>query len=386
METLDIQEQILDKLNALIVVLNNDGSADYVSKPAQHLLGYKSDELLGNNWWEATRFSRPEGIEVKRKLLNLFKNGNASTQTFEHVLKTSYGGKKWVRWTVSYLNNDQLIGIGYDITEKKNSERKLIEQNEKLTEQNKDITASIVYAKRIQESILQTPESVREIFKESFLLYKPKDIVSGDYYWFYENANFKYAAAVDCTGHGVPGAMMSMVANSAFKEVFLNRKVTEPGLILQALDEELEKSVSKNSSEPFNDGMDVGLIQLNKTNNELKFAGAFRSMMVANAGGVTEFKGSRYPLGFYSGVEKTFDTITYQLQKGDCVYLYSDGYVDQFGGENNKKLNKVNFKELIKTACEMPMDEQEAFLEYSFNNWKQDEEQTDDILVIGIKV
>ena len=386
MVTLDIQEQILDKLNALIVVLNNDGSADYVSKPAQQLLGYKSDELLGNNWWEATRFSKPEGLEVKRKLLKLFQNGNTSTQTFEHVLKTSYGGQKWVRWNVSYLNDDQLIGIGYDITEKKSSERKLIEQNEKLTEQNKDITSSIVYAKRIQESILQTPEFIKSIFSESFLLYKPKDIVSGDYYWFYEDENFRYAAAIDCTGHGVPGAMMSMVANSAFKEVFLNKKVTEPGLILQALDEELEKSFSKNSNEPFNDGMDVGLIQINKSTNELKFSGAFRSILVANTEGVVEFRGSRYPLGFYSGIDKVFETTTVQLQKGDCVYLYTDGYVDQFGGENNKKLNKVNFKELIKTASEMEIDEQEAFLEYSFNNWKQDEEQTDDVLVIGVRM
>ncbi|HWY13324.1 MAG TPA: SpoIIE family protein phosphatase [Bacteroidia bacterium] len=386
MVTLDIQEQILDKLNALIVVLNNDGSADYVSKSAQQLLGYRSNELLGNNWWEATRFSKPEGIEIKHKLLNLFKNGDASTQTFEHVLKTSYGGQKWVRWSVSYLNDEQLIGIGYDITEKKNSERKLIEQNEKLTEQNKDITASIVYAKRIQESILQTSEIIKNVFEGSFLLYKPKDIVSGDYYWVHEDENYKYAAAVDCTGHGVPGAMMSMVANSAFKEVFLNKKITEPGSILQALDEELEKALHKNSCEPFNDGMDVGLIQLKKANNELKFSGAFRSIIVAGKEGVIEIRGSRYPLGFYSGVEKRFDTITYQLQKNDCVYLYSDGYVDQFGGEHNKKLNKVNFKELIKTASEMGIDEQEAFLEYSFNNWKQDEEQTDDILVIGIKV
>jgi PAS domain S-box-containing protein len=386
MVTLDIQEQILDKLNALIVVLNNDGSADYVSKSAQQLLGYSHDELLGYNWWEATRFSKPEGIEVKRKILGLFKNRKVSTQTFEHVLRTSYGGKKWVSWNVSYLNDEQLIGIGYDITEKKNSERKLIEQNEKLTEQNKNITSSIVYAKRIQESILQTPEFIKSIFNESFLLYKPKDIVSGDYYWFYENENFKYAAAIDCTGHGVPGAMMSMVANSAFKEVFLNKKVTDPGSILQALDEELEKSFSKNCNEPFNDGMDVSLIQISKLTNELKFSGAFRSIIVANTEGLTEFRGSRYPLGFYSGINKVFETTNVQLQKGDCVFLYTDGYVDQFGGENNKKLNKVNFKELIKTASEMQMDEQEAFLEYSFNNWKQDEEQTDDVLVIGIKI
>lgn len=386
MVTLDIQDKILDKLNALVVVLNNDGSADYVNRSAQQLLGYTNDELLGYNWWEATRFSKPEGIEVKRKILGLFKNKSASTQTFEHLLKTSYGGKKWVSWNVSYLNEDQLIGIGYDITEKKNNERKLIEQNEQLLEQNKDITASIVYAKRIQESILQTPEKIREVFEQSFLLYKPKDIVSGDYYWFYEDENFKYASAVDCTGHGVPGAMMSMVANSAFKEVFLNRKISEPGKILHALDNELEKAFSRNKNEPFNDGMDVGLVQLNKRTKELKFSGAFRSILIANTSMVTEYRGSRYPLGFYSGVDKKFDTISVQLEEGDHVYLYSDGYVDQFGGENNKKLNKVNFKELIRTASEMPIDEQESFLEYSFNNWKQETEQTDDVLVIGIKV
>jgi PAS domain S-box-containing protein len=386
MVTLDIQDKILDKLNALVVVLNNDGSADYVSRSAQQLLGYTNDELLGYNWWEATRFSKPEGVEVKRKILGLFKNKNASTQTFEHLLRTSHGGKKWVSWNVSYLNEEQLIGIGYDITEKKNNERKLIEQNEKLTEQNKDITASIVYAKRIQESILQTPEAIKNIFEESFLLYKPKDIVSGDYYWFYEDENYKYAAAVDCTGHGVPGAMMSMVANSAFKEVFLNKKIKDPGLILHALDEELEKAFSKNANEPFNDGMDVGLIRIDKLSNELKFSGAFRSMMIATNEGVNVTRGSRYPLGFYSGIDKVFETVTFQLQKGDSVYLYSDGYADQFGGENNKKLNKVNFKELISTASEMPIDEQESFLEYSFNNWKQDEEQTDDVLVIGVRI
>ncbi|MBK7666906.1 MAG: SpoIIE family protein phosphatase [Sphingobacteriaceae bacterium] len=171
-----------------------------------------------------------------------------------------------------------------------------------------------------------------------------------------------------------------------FQGSVLKQKIEEPGLILQALDEELEKSFSKNSNEPFNDGMDVGLIQMNKQNNELKFSGAFRSIIVANVEGITEFRGSRYPLGFYSGVDKVFDTTTVQLQKGNCVYLYTDGYVDQFGGQNNKKLNKVNFKELIKTASEMEIDEQEAFLEYSFNNWKQDEEQTDDVLVIGVRV
>ena len=386
MFAIDVQDQILDKLNTLIVVLNDDGSIDYVSKSAQQLLGYNSQELLGNNWWEATRFSKPEGEQVKNKILDIFSNRKISTQTFEHELRTSVGGKKWIRWNVSYLNDDQLVGIGYDITDNKVNEKRLLESNKQLSEQNKDITDSIYYAQRIQQSILQTQEHLNGYFKNSFLLYKPKDIVSGDYYWFYEDELYKYVAAVDCTGHGVPGAMMSMVANSMFKEVFINRKITDPSSILKALDEELEKTINKNQDATFNDGMDVSLIRIEKSTNLLSFSGAFRSILIARENEITELKGSRYPIGFYSGVEKEFDTETFQLIKNDSIYLYTDGFNDQFGGEKNKKLNKANFRELLKTIQDMNMDEQEAFLEYSFNNWKQDNDQTDDVLVIGIRI
>ncbi len=386
MFAIDIQDQILDKLNTLIVVLNKSGSIEYVSKSAQQLLGYNPQDLLGNAWWEVIRFSKPEGEEVKHKILKTFDNQSITSQTFEHKLKTSAGGIKWIRWNVSYLNEEQLIGIGYDITDNKNNEKRLIESNKQLLEQNKDITDSIYYAQRIQQSILQTQEQLSHYFNESFLLYKPKDIVSGDYYWFYEDEVYKYIAAIDCTGHGVPGAMMSMVANSMFKEVFINRKISNPSEILKALDEELEKSINKNQDATFNDGMDVSLIRINKVTNELAFAGAFRSILISRKGEITELKGSRYPIGFYSGIAKTYETQVFQLEKNDSVYLFTDGFIDQFGGEKNKKLNKSNFKDLLSTIHEMDMNEQEAFLEYSFNNWKQDNDQTDDVLVIGIRV
>ena len=386
MFALDIQDQILDKLNTLIVVLDKDGSIEYVSKSAQQLLGYSSQDLLGNAWWERTRFSKKEGEEVKRKILASLSKNQFSTQTFENELRTQIGGKKWIKWNVSALNEEQLIGIGYDITENKLTEKRLLESNKQLEEQNKDITDSIYYAQRIQQSILQSEGQLREFFEDSFLLYRPKDIVSGDYYWFYETDEYKFIAAVDCTGHGVPGAMMSMVANSIFKEVFVNREITLPSKILNALDEELDKAINRNQDASFNDGMDVSLIRIDKLTKELTFAGAFRSVLISRQNAITELKGSRYPIGFYSGVEKTFEDIQFQLEEKDNVYLFTDGFIDQFGGEKNKKLNKSNFKDLIKTISEMTFDEQEAFLEYSFNNWKQDQEQTDDVLVIGIRV
>jgi len=386
MFAIDIQDQILDKLNTLIVVLNKSGSIEYVSKSAQQLLGYNSQDLLGNAWWEITRFSKPEGEEVKNKILSSFIHQNITTQTFENKLKTSAGGTKWVRWNVSYLNEKQLVGIGYDITDNKLNEKRLIESNKLLLDKNKDVTDSIYYAQRIQQSILQTPELLKKYFSESFLLYKPKDIVSGDYYWFYEDDIYKYIAVVDCTGHGVPGAMMSMVANSMFKEVFINRKISNPSEILKALDEELEKTINKNQDATFNDGMDVSLIRIDKSTSELVFAGAFRSVLIVSKNEITELKGSRYPIGFYSGIEKKFDSVVYKLKKGDSIYLFTDGFIDQFGGEKNKKLNKLNFRELLNTINDMKMDEQEAFLEYSFNNWKQDLDQTDDVLVVGIRI
>jgi PAS domain S-box-containing protein len=386
MVALDVQEQILNKLNSLVVVLNDDGSAAYVSKSAGQLLGYNPESLLGNNWWEATRFSKPEGIMIKNKILQLFKNKNMSVQTFEHAFRTSYGGKKWIRWNVSYLNDEQLVGIGYDVTDQKTYEKQLEEKNKVLLEQNKEIRDSIYYAKRIQSSALQNPEVLRSLFEESFLLYRPKDIVSGDYYWFYETEQFIYVAAVDCTGHGVPGAMMSMVANSIFKEVFLNKRVSEPSQILYELDKELENAINGNSQEISSDGMDIALVRVDKATRELIFSGAFRSIIINGKDGLIEIRGSRYPIGFYSGVEKVFEAVKVQLEKNDSVYLFSDGFIDQFGGEQNKKLNKTNFKEMLRTANEMPMQDQEAFLEYSFNNWKQDNDQTDDVLVIGFKV
>lgn len=385
MFALDVQDQILDKLHTLVAVLNPDGSIAYLSESAQQLLGYKHEELVTRDWWQLTRATLAEGARDKERILRALRQ-HGGTQTFEHELSTAAGGRKWVRWNVSYFNDDQLIGVGYDITDKKLSEKRLIESNHLLLQKNKDITDSIRYAQRIQQSILQPADVLASYFSGSFLIYKPKDIVSGDYYWFYENEEFRYVAAVDCTGHGVPGAMMSMVANSLFKEVFIHQQIQDPAAILHAIDDGLGKTVNRATDDAFGDGMDVSLVRISKHNHELAYAGAFRSLMLVREGKVTEIQGSRYPIGFYSDVRKVFETTHFTLQTNDCLYLYSDGFIDQFGGQHDKKLNKVNFRELLRTVHDMNMDEQEAFLEYAFNNWKQDKEQTDDVLVIGLRI
>lgn len=386
MVQLDIQEQILEKLNALVVVLNSNGNAEYISKSAGQLLGYEPNQLMGHNWWEVTRFSKPEGETTKNRILALMRRSNNSVETFEHLFKTAYGGQKWIRWNVSFLNGDQIIGIGYDVTDKKIQEKQLLQRNLILQEQNKEITDSILYAKRIQKNSLQSPEYIKTVFNNHFVLYKPKDIVSGDFYFFFQDEENRYAVVVDCTGHGVPGAMMSMVANSIIKEVLYNLKVKQVSAILYELDKELFKYINSYGSEISSDGMDVAVVSINKKTKRLHFAGAFRPLIILRDGNVIEMKANKYPLGFYNDVEKIFEEQVIMLKENDCIYMFSDGYGDQFGGQNNKKLNRRNFKELLKLASEMPIEEQESFLEYSFNNWKQEEPQTDDVLVVGIRV
>lgn len=382
----DIQEQILEKLNALVVVLNNNGNAEYVSKSACQLLGYENSQLMGNNWWEVTRFSKPEGEKTKNNILAVMRNSTNAVETVEHMFRTSYGGQKWIRWNVSFLNEDQIIGIGYDITDKKHREKQLLDRNVQLQQQHKEIKDSIFYAQRIQQNSLQSREFISSVFNNHFVLYKPKDIVSGDFYFFYQDDDNRYVIAVDCTGHGVPGAMMSMVANSIIKEVLLNKKAKAVSQILYELDKELFKCINSYGTELSSDGMDVAIASISKKTNRLHFAGAFRPMIILRKGNVIELKASRYPLGFYNDVDKIFEEHVILLQPDDCLYLFTDGFIDQFGGGLNKKLNKKNFKEMLKMAAEMPLDEQESFLDYSFNNWKQEEEQTDDVLVIGIKI
>ena len=381
-----LQEQILEKLNALVVVLNKYGNAEYVSGSAGNLLGYEPAQLTGENWWEVTRFSRPEGERMKNKILSMLSKKEDATQTFEHLFKTKQGGQKWIHWNVSFLNEEQIIGIGYDVTEKKNQEKQLIESNQLLQRKHQEITDSIDYAKRIQQNILQSKNYIEGIFSKSFVLYRPKDTVSGDFYFFHRDEESSYAIAVDCTGHGVPGAMMSMVANSIIKEVLLNKKAKTASQILFEMDKELFKAINSYTEEINNDGMDVSVIKYHHKSSRLHFAGALRPMIIVRKGEVIELKASRYPLGFFDEVQKVFEEQVVMLQDEDHLYLFSDGYSDQFGGTENKKMNRKNFQELLKIAAEMEINEQESFLDYSLNNWKQDEEQTDDVLVIGIKM
>jgi PAS domain S-box-containing protein len=384
----ELSELILEKLNTLVIVVNEQGSVDYVSSSSLKVLGYDSKLLLGDAWWDLTRNSKEEIAIVKNISRRMFSECQKGffPQPYERLLKTSSGKNKWILWNTTIGPENTMVAIGYDITERKTAEQKLLKANAVLVQHNAEMLESINYAQRIQQSILPPKLKIEQLFNGGFVLYKPKDIVSGDFYWFYEKSDAFYVAAVDCTGHGVPGALLSVLANSLLKNVIDGCNFCEPAQILYELDIELHKELNSGKDYLASDGMDISLCKFYKDKTKAVFAGAFRPMILVRNSEIFEFKGNRNPIGFYGGTEKLFEQTEIVLKANDTFYLYSDGYIDQFGGERNKKLNKRRFKELLLTMETMDISEQEAFLEYAFNNWKQDSEQTDDIVVVGIRI
>ncbi len=383
-----VTENILEQLNSLIVVVNQKGKIEYVSPSVKRILGFEPNTLIGEGWWNLTRTDETERADVKAIALNQLKQDSLlQTIPYERVLKTINGTDKWILWNTSKGENNTLIGIGHDITDRKNAENQLIQKHKELEQHNKDMLDSIQYASRIQEAILPDIGKIKNVFQDAFVLYLPKDVVSGDYYFFYQKQNKVFAAVVDCTGHGVPGALMSIIANGVLKEVIVKKGIEEPAEILYALDDELQLALNKqNTVEKTNDGMDVAIAVFDLEKQNISYAGAFRPMLLVRDKEIIEFEANRYPIGFYGDVKKEFSTQTLDLKKDDTFYFFTDGYCDQFGGEHKKKFNRKRFKELLLTVQDMEMEEQESFLQYALNNWKQEEQQIDDVLVMGIKI
>ncbi len=261
----------------------------------------------------------------------------------------------------------------------------LAEQKDEIEHKNQEVLDSIKYAKRIQDSILPPKEKMDEMFTDYFVLFKPKDIVSGDFYWAEHIDNLSLFAAVDCTGHGVPGAMVSVVGNNG-----LNRSVKEfnlrtPGAILDQLREIVIEAFNAQNNMDVKDGMDMALCSIDYKNLKLEFAGANNPCIIIRNGEILETKADKQPIGQF--IQKTpFTNHVIDLQKGDTIYTYSDGYVDQFGGEKGKKLKSKPFKNLLLEIQGLPMDEQRDKLDEMFESWRGSYEQIDDVCVFGVKI
>ncbi|MFY9308725.1 MAG: SpoIIE family protein phosphatase [Bacteroidia bacterium] len=265
----------------------------------------------------------------------------------------------------------------------------IVEQKAIIEAKNKDITDSINYARTIQKAILPTNEYIKQLFPDSFILFKPKDIVSGDFYWFTEKNGKRIVAACDCTGHGVPGGFMSMIGNNLLNHIVNENGCTSADEILNQLNKEMRKTLKQELQDETRDGMDSAVIVFH-SNAEIEFAGAQRPLWVVEKAetGYTlnETKGDKFAIGgFQLEKSRTFSKKQLHLSKGTSIYIFSDGFADQFSADD-KKLMTSRFKELILKIQDLSMDEQERHLGNFIDNWRGKREQIDDILVIGIRI
>ncbi|MDD2195764.1 MAG: two-component regulator propeller domain-containing protein [Bacteroidales bacterium] len=263
------------------------------------------------------------------------------------------------------------------------------DQKEELLLQNKNITDSINYAKRIQEALIPSESHFKKILPQSFILLIPKDIVSGDFYWINEIDNRIFVAAIDCTGHGVPGAFMSIIGVELLRNIISVMGINDPAEILNLLDEGIRDTFSKTVNDEASnvkDGMDVSFCVIDKENRTLQFAGAFSNLYLIRDNRLKEIKGQRYTVGFSYDLEKPqFYSYTESIQQNDMIYIFTDGYVDQFGGPEDKKFKFRRFRHLLLSIHRYPLEVQKQQLLGSINQWKGENEQVDDILIIGIK-
>lgn len=252
---------------------------------------------------------------------------------------------------------------------------------------HKEVMDSVNYAKKIQEAILPDLNEIFNHIPHSFILFKPRDIVSGDFYWFAHKNNISIIAAVDCTGHGVPGAFMSMIGNTLLNKLVLEKNIVDPGEILSKLDKEVNHALKQNRSDSESrDGMDVALLKIDYTKMEICYAGANRPLYYIKENQLTEIKASKFPIGgMQLENEKIFQNHILQVSPFDTFYISTDGFADQFGGVGKKLMTK-KFKDILVSIQDKKMSEQRMYLSNFIEEWKKDFEQTDDILVIGIRI
>jgi serine phosphatase RsbU (regulator of sigma subunit) len=267
------------------------------------------------------------------------------------------------------------------------TDQQLVERLTFLEQRATEMEESIRYAGSLQRSILPNELIFKNIFTDAFVLFQPKDIVSGDFYWIFQHHDDVYFAVGDCTGHGVPGALVNIAGNTLLRQIIRLEGADDPALIIRLLDTELTSLFNENLTEGSRrDGMDIVFCKFNLRQRRGSFCGAGRPLFLIREGELHEFKKGADSIGYKTDGEKEFETIHFGLEEGDQFYLFSDGYTDQFGGDNVKKFNRNRFRNLLLSIQEMPSEKQSKELKLQFDTWKGVQEQVDDVCVIGLKI
>jgi PAS domain S-box-containing protein len=372
---------ITETINDVFYLFNiKEKRYEYISPNCNNLLGltqewiYEHNTMKGVVYYEDLQMVKDANLKVD--------SGHAYEIEYRIVVNDEI---KWVAEKSSPIFDEKGVlvrnsGICRDITRRKANEQ-IIEQK------NKDIRDSILYARTIQNAILVPKNDIEKDLKDFFILSKPKDIVSGDFYFYKETDEGLIVAVADCTGHGVPGGFMSMLGSAYLNEIINNNKGITPARILDKLGKRIIRSLNQNTSYASNkDGMDIALLRFGKDYKTVEFAGAFNPFYLIRNGELQEFAGDKFPIGINISGHTPFTNNLIDLKPGDALYLFTDGYVDQFGGPEIKKFMKKQMKELLVNISDKKMDEQEKIMDKTYEDWKGEQMQIDDVMVMGIRI
>lgn len=374
--------EVFDSSPACMSITTQERRYLRVNKRFVEIYGFEEAEVIGRN---ARELGILDPIEHERVSCLIREKGRIKNETIKCRAKDGR-----VIYAVSSIENLEINGQNYLVSSFLDISP-LLQQQQLIEKQNKEMLESIRYAKLIQKAIFPTKEQLDAILKESFVLLKPKNIVSGDFYWIKEHHNKIFIAACDCTGHGVPGAFISIIGNNLLSKCITDYGQTNPADILNQLNNEFQNANKEiiNRSYEIKDGMDIALCVIDKSKMIMEYAGAYNPIYLVKNGTLTKLATDKIPIHLFSrNTDKTFTSYQINIESGDTYYLFSDGYADQFGGEDGKKFNYKNFQELILSIQNLTMSEQREVFNRTIEEWKikSDEEQTDDILIVGFKV
>jgi len=364
-----------------IKIMNPTGKVLWINEGFTKMYGYTLEEI------QMTKNINLFGFNVKanvNELVNVW-FGDKQPITYETQQKRKDGQDLWVQTTLNPILDgedkiEKMIAIDTDITKIKKAE-------EEIMLKNLDITSSISYAKRIQEAMISPFSTLTDHYPNSFCFYQPKSIVSGDFYWISFQHERLIVVCADSTGHGVPGAFMSLIGISFLNKIVNEKGFITPSIILNRLRMNIINHLHQGENVLVaDDGMDISVISIDKKNHQLEYAGAMNPIYILRKQEFIELKADRMPVGFFDNETKPFSGITLQLEPNDQIFMFTDGYYDQFGGEAGEKMKMVIFKNLLSQCYLKNADEQKEIIEGEFNKWKGDQPQIDDILIMGITI
>ncbi|MBP8033765.1 MAG: tetratricopeptide repeat protein [Bacteroidia bacterium] len=373
---------VASETNNAVLITDSEGNILWINQEFERLYKITLDKILKSEEINVMKLStNPDIAKVFENCIH-----KQVSDTYISVI-TNDGSAQWIQTTLTpiYKNNkvDKVVFIDSDITALKEAEKQITIQRNQLEQKNDHITQSINYAQKLQQAILPSETQLHKLFREHFVFFKPKDIVSGDFYWAKDLGDKVLFSVIDCTGHGVPGAFMTIFANNLLEMITNQMQIIDPATILNTLNLKLRESLSKGDEE-VTDGMELIICLLDKVNHKITYAGAFSSMYVISNEELKEYKTDIISIGSIS--DELYQNFELNLKQNSLLYLFTDGFADQKGGEKGKKLMYKTLRDTLLTNHQSSLDTQKKELEILMRNWMGSYSQIDDMCIFGIKI